>query len=159
MHSWITRTALALALLGAAGTPASAASGQPRPVLAKTVIVSAIRGHVAVEQPHARRLFVSSVLTLRVGGSVDASAGGAAVEIATPAKQWTARLSHGSAQILQQRSGTTTFKLTGALACASAAAVSKHKPRRRRSLWVSDDGGPLARRETTRPLAPVVPSG
>ena len=55
MHSSITRTALALALLAGAGTPASAASGQPRPVLAKTVIVSAIRGHVAVEQPHARR--------------------------------------------------------------------------------------------------------
>jgi hypothetical protein len=144
MHSSITGTALALALLAGASTPASAESAQLRPVLAKTVIVSGIRGHVAVEQPHARRFVrVVGSVTLRVGGSVDASAGVAAVEIATPAKKWTARLSHGSAQILQRRSGTATFKLTGALACASAAAVSKHKPRRHRSLWVSDNGGPF----------------
>jgi hypothetical protein len=147
MHSSITRTGLALTLVAGAGVlaTASAASGHPGPVRAKTVIVSTIRGRVTVEQPHARR-FVRAVgsVALRVGGSVDASAGVAAVEIATPGKKWTARLSHGRAQVLQQRSGSTTFKLTGALACASAAAVTKHKPRRHRSLWVSDNGGPFA---------------
>ena len=147
MHSSIKRTGLALALVAGAGAPAtaSAASGQLQPVLTKTVIVSAIRGRVTVEQPHARGfVHVVGPVALRVGGSVDASAGVAGVEIATPAKKWTARLSRGSAQVLQQRSGTTTFKLTGALACASPAAVTKHRPRQHRSLWVSDNGGPFA---------------
>lgn len=152
MHSTIKRTALALplALVAGAGAcaSASAASGHLRPVLTKTVIVSAVRSPITVEQPHAHRFVrVVGSVALRVGGSVDASAGIAGIEIATPTKKWFARLSQGSAQVIQQRSGTTTFKLTGALACASAAAVTtvaKHKPPRHRELWVKDNGGPFA---------------
>jgi hypothetical protein len=143
MHTSITRTALALALL--AGAPATAvASARPRPALARTAIVSVVRGRVSVEQPSRHRFArISGSVVLRIGGSVDASAGVAAVEIATPSKKrWTAQLSHGSAQVLQAHSGATTFKLSGALDCASIASASKRKPRRR-SLWVSDKGGPF----------------
>ena len=152
MHSSITRTTLALALAlvadAGAGAPATAnaASGHQRPTLGRTVIVSAVRGRVTVEQPHGRHFVrVVGSVALRVGGSVDTSAGVAGVEIATPAKRWTAQLSHGSAQVLQghSASGTTTFKLNGALDCASAAAATKHKPHQHRSLWVSDNGGPF----------------
>jgi hypothetical protein len=146
MHTSITRTALALALglaFGAAPATAMASSGHPQPALARTVIVSVVRGRVTVEQP-SRHRFVRIVgsVALHVGGSVDASAGTAGVEIATPSRTWTAELSHGSAQVLQAASGVTTFKLTGALDCASAARSTKHKPRHR-SLWVSDKGGPF----------------
>jgi hypothetical protein len=146
MHRSITSTVLALAVLAGATGPgtAAAAPGGQRPTLARTVIVSRIGGRVSVEQPSSNHFSrVAVPVVLRVGGSVDASGGVAGVEIATRSKKrWTARLSHGSAEVLQARSGETTFRLNGALDCASAASVVKRGPRRR-VLWVSDRGGPF----------------
>jgi hypothetical protein len=41
------------------------------------------------------------------------------VKIATRSRNWTARLSHGSAQVHQTASGQTTFQLTGTLNCGN----------------------------------------
>jgi hypothetical protein len=142
----VTLTALAL-IAGTVGvTPALASPLSPR--RGRTVVVSRVQGRVTVRQPNSRRFTrVSQPRALRVGGFVNASAGVAGVKIATRSRNWTARLSHGSAQVHQTASGQTTFQLTGTLDCAQSAGVSRHRPRHTsRSLWVNDQGGPFVSR-------------
>jgi hypothetical protein len=147
----LTLTALALACtVGAvAAAPALAAPSAPKPHRGKTVVISRVQGRITARQPTGRRFtLVSQPQTLRVGGFVDASAGVAGVKIATRSEDWTAQLSHGSAQILQTSSGTTTFQLTGKLDCAKTASLARRRPRRptSNSLWVGDNGGPFVSR-------------
>jgi hypothetical protein len=145
----LTMLALALALGTGAASPALASASALKPQRGKTVVVSRVRGRVTARQPSGRRFTpVSKPRSLRVGGLVDAAVGVAGVKIATASKDWTAQLSHGSAQVLQTSSGTTTFQLTGKLDCAKTASAARRGPRRpiSRSLWVSDHGGPFVSR-------------
>jgi hypothetical protein len=137
---------VALAMFAGAAGPASARV--PQPHRGRSVVVSRVSGRVSAKGPGRRRFTrVTGPVSLRVRGEVDAAAGTAGVRIATRSRDRSAQLSHGSAQVLQTSSGTTTFALTGALDCGKAASVARRRPRRSsRSLWVGDHGGPFVTR-------------
>ena len=120
MRFYVLSPVLAAAVLGLSATAADAA---PRPVLEKVVIVSPVRGHVSVEQPHKHKfVVVSRYVALQTGGVIDASAGTAAVETAAHGHRATAtgQFSGGIVRVTQQSPWRTTLKLTAALKCPGA---------------------------------------
>ncbi len=139
-------TAAALAMI--AGTAAPALATTPQPRRGRSVVVSPVNGRVTTRTPKGHRFTtLSRPRSLQVGGFVDASAGTAGVKIATHSRDRSAQISHGSAQVLQTASGTTTFALTGKLDCGKAAGIARRHPSHSsRSLWVKDHGGPFVTR-------------
>jgi len=150
MSSSKTLIALALAVIAGAGAVAAppAVASRLKPRRGKTVVVSRVRERITVRRPGAGHFTpVHAPQSLRVGGFVNASAGVAGVQIATRSRDWTAQLSHGSAQVQQTVSGATTFQLTGKLDCGKTTAGARRRPRHTsRSLWVRDQGGPFVAR-------------
>jgi hypothetical protein len=139
-------TAAALAMIAGAAAPALATAPQPR--RGHSVIVSRVHGRIAARTPGGHRFTtLTRPRSLPVGGFVDASAGTAGVKIAIRSRDRSAQISHGTTQVQQTSSGTTTFKLTGGLNCGKAAGIARRHPgHSSRSLWVRDHGGPFATR-------------